>query len=117
MTIGGFGLNDSDSDSFTSVTYVTPDSPSSITTTALAMHTQLSSHPEMDTKEHFQRLEEELVANREANAKFSDALWAIMQKLNREPEQRERVLLDPKDDLMPSTRGPNVPNPMLPITS
>src|SRR3979490_965100 len=61
--IGVFGLNDSDSDSFTSVAYTTPDSPSSIIATALAMHTQPSSHPEMDAEERFQQLEQELAAN------------------------------------------------------
>ena len=71
----------------------------------------------MDAEEHFWRLEQELVANREANSEFSDTLRAIMQKLNSEPEQRERIFLDPKDDLMPSTHVPNVPNPTLSIAS
>ena len=116
-TIGSFGLNDSDLDSFASVTYVTPDSPSSIIATALAMHAQPSSHPEMDAEEHFRRLEQELAANREANAEFSDALRAIMQKLNSEPEHREKVFLDPEDDPTPSARAPNVPSPTFSMTS
>ena len=62
-TIGGFGLNNSDSDSFASVAYITPDSPSSIIATALATHAQPSSHPEMDAKECFWRLEQELAVN------------------------------------------------------
>ena len=49
-TIGSFGLNDSNSDSFTSVTYITPDSPSSITASRIG-------------GEH---------------AEFSEALWVIM---------------------------------------
>ena len=84
--IGIFGLNDSDSDSFASVAYITPDSPSSIIATASAMHAPPSSHPEMDAEERFRRLEQELAANREANAEFNNALRAIMQKLNSEPE-------------------------------
>src|SRR3979490_3047893 len=115
--IGIFGLNDSDSDSFASVAYITPDSPSSIIATALAMHAQPSSHPEMDAKERLRRLEQELAANREANAEFSDALWAIMQKLNSEPERREREFLDPEDDPTPSARAPNIPNSTLSIAS
>ena len=117
MTIGSFGLSDSDSDSFTLVTYITPDSPSSIIATASATHAQPSSQPEMDAEEHFRRLEQELAANREANAEFSDALQAIMQKLNSEPEHREKVFLDPKDDPTPSARAPNVPNPTFSMTS
>ena len=116
-TIGGFGLNDSDLDSFASVAYVTPDSPSSIIATASATHAQPSLHPEMDAEERFQRLEQELAVNPEANSEFSDTLWAIMQKLNSEPEQRERVFLDPEDDPMPSAHTPNVPNPMFSMTS
>src|SRR3979490_3074069 len=116
-TIGVFGLNDSDSDSFASVAYITPDSPSSIIATASAMHAQLSSHPEMDAEERFRRLEQELAANQEANAKFSDALQAIMHKLNSEPERRERAFLDPEDDPTPSARATNIPNPALSIAS
>src|SRR3979490_32366 len=71
----------------------------------------------MDAEERFQRLEQELAANREANAQFSDALQAIMQKLNSEPERRERAILDPEDDPMPNARAPNIPNPTLSIAS
>ena len=117
MTIGGFSLNDSNSDSFALVTYVTPDSPSSIIATASATHAQPSLHPEMDAKERFRRLEQELAANQEANAEFSDALRAIMQKLNSEPEHQEKVFLDPEDDPTPSARAPNVPNPTFSMTS
>src|SRR3979490_3239250 len=104
-SIGIFGLNDSDSDSFASVTYITPDSPSSIIATASAMHAPPSSHHKMEAEERFRRLEQELAANREANAKFSDALRAIMKKLNSEPERRERAFLDPADDLMPTAHA------------
>ena len=51
MTIGGFRLNKSDSDSLTLFAYVTPGSPSSITALDSATHTPPSFDPEMDTKE------------------------------------------------------------------
>ena len=85
MTIGSFGLNESDLDSLASLTYVTPDSPSSITAILSTTHTLPSFGPKMDAEEHLQRLEQELVVNRAANAEINNSLWAIMQKLNDEP--------------------------------
>ena len=71
----------------------------------------------MDAEERLQRLEQELAANRAANAEINNALQAIMTKLSSEPTYRDMEFLDPEDDPMPRVRVPNPPHPILSTAS